>query len=122
MAALSSRPFMVLRRVLRRWLNASRTTRSSSRWSLAGNGSTSCGTRRTIAESTFGGGLKAPGPTLNRCSTRQLYCTMIDKRPQSPPPGPAAMRSTTSFCSMKCMSRISPAWLSRWKISGVEML
>lgn len=29
------------------------------------------GVRRTMAESTLGGGLNAPGPTLNRCSTRQ---------------------------------------------------
>jgi hypothetical protein len=32
-----------------------------------------------MAESTFGGGLNAPGPTLNRCSTRQWYWTMIDR-------------------------------------------
>ena len=37
-------------------------------------------------------------------------------------PGDAAMRSTTSFCNMQCMSRIRSRKFIRWKSSGVEIL
>ncbi len=76
------------------------------------------GTSRTTAESTFGAGLNAPGGTMNSGVTAQYACSITLSRPNTLLPGPAAMRSTTSFCSMKCMSRIAGAWSSAWNRIG----
>ncbi|KAG0752719.1 hypothetical protein G6F46_015278 [Rhizopus delemar] len=80
------------------------------------------GTSRTTAESTFGGGRKAPGGTTNSEVTWQYACSITLRRPYTLLPGPAAMRSTTSFCSMKCMSRTTAACSSAWNRIGEEML
>ena len=47
---------------------------------------------------------------------------MTDSRPYAFVPGSATMRSTTSFCSMKCWSSIRWAKSARWNSSGLEML
>ena len=51
--------------VLRRIENAAATTRAKRSGSGSGNGSAACGTSRTTAESTAGGGWNAPRPTRN---------------------------------------------------------
>ena len=72
------------------------------------------GTSRTTAESTFGGGRNAPGGTLNSgvdAAVAPAASRSGGRRPCCP--APAAMRSTTSFCSMKCMSRIAVGVVER---------
>ena len=80
------------------------------------------GTSRTTAESTFGAGRNAPGATVNSGVTAQYACSITLRRPYTLLPGPAAMRSTTSFCSMKCMSRIAAACSSAWNRIGEDRL
>jgi hypothetical protein len=79
----ASRPLSVLRRVLRRMVEGfAHALRSSRLSSLAGCGSTSCGTRRTMAESTLGGGLKAPGADVEQV----LHAAVVLHHDRQPPP------------------------------------
>ena len=39
------------------------------------------GFMRTTAESTFGGGVKAPGGTLKRAAIAKRYCSITERRP-----------------------------------------
>src|SRR5690606_24363791 len=71
----------LLRIVLRRWLKASVVMRLNTRSSLTGYGFVLCGTRRTTAESTFGGGVNADGGTSSTGITLQKYCAITLKRP-----------------------------------------
>src|SRR5690606_11525506 len=111
-----------LRRVLRRCPKAARTIAAKRAGSSMPMVAGSRGTRRTTAESTFGGGLNAPGPTANSAVTWHQACSITLSRPYTLLPGPAAMRSTTSFCSMKCMSRTAAAWSRAWNRIGEDRL
>src|SRR3546814_790703 len=63
-----------------------------------------------------------PGPTVNSEVTSQNACSITLRRPYTWLPGPAAARSTTSFCSMKCMSRTAAAWSRAWNRIGEDRL
>src|SRR5690606_2085790 len=81
MKAASHSPESALRRVLRRCPKASRTTRANIVRSTIPMLAGLRGTSRTTAESTLGGGLNAPGATLNRPVTSQLACNITLSRP-----------------------------------------
>ncbi len=73
-------------------------------------------------ESTAGTGLNAVGGTSKRFSTLNRYCSITESRPRASSPAAAAIRSTTSFCSMKVMSLIRSSYSHRRNKIGVEML
>src|SRR5690606_32738049 len=70
-----------LRRVLRRCPKAERTIAAKRAGSSMPISAGSRGTSRTTAESTFGGGLNAPGPTVNSAVTRHHACSITLRRP-----------------------------------------
>ena len=111
-----------LRRVLRRCENAAVTSERSTPASPMSNRGPCAGRRRTIADHTFGCGVNAPGPTSNSDSAWADAAIITVRRPYSLVAGCAVIRSTTSFCSMKCMSAIAPCCASRRNSSGVDML
>src|SRR5678815_4739186 len=106
MASTSTSDRSALRRVLRRAEKAADTVRANA------GGTANAGSRRTVrratADQTRGGGLKAPGPTSNRCFASNQGASITVRRPYEPLPGAAAMRSTTSFCSI-CLLYTSDA-------------
>ena len=61
-------------RLLRRWPKAARTTAAKRAGSATGTGGARCATRCSTADSTWGGGLKAPGGTekARRAADRHL--------------------------------------------------
>ena len=71
------------------------------------------GIRHTNADRTLGGGSKLSGGTSISHSMWKRYCSMTEIRLKSESPGTATMRSTTSFCSMKCMSRMLLAYSAK---------
>ena len=71
------------------------------------------GTSRATADSTFGAGRNAPAGTTNRRSTAKRACSITVRRPYSAVPGAAAMRCTTSFCSITVMSRTIASYCAR---------
>src|SRR5690606_21321403 len=70
-----------LRSVLRRWPKAARTMAAKREGSLMPTVPGARGTSRTTAESTFGAGRNAPGPTVNSGVTVQYACSITLRRP-----------------------------------------
>src|SRR5581483_9039008 len=68
-----------LRRVLRRWEKASATR--GAKCGLTANAGSGRTVSRATADHTRGGGLKAPGPTSNKCSTVTHGASMTVSRP-----------------------------------------
>ena len=63
--------------------------------------------------------LPALGARGQELRAQRVGVAVGDHRPL---PGAAEMRSTTSFCSMRCMSWMAARWSTRRNSSGVEML
>src|SRR5437867_1209695 len=109
-AAPTARPSpeaSALASVFRRWAKAARTTASKRRSSARATRGAASGARRSTADSTFGGGRKAPGGTRIASSTRQWSWTCTERLPYVLPPGAAATRSATSRWSIRAIRSIA---------------
>lgn len=87
-------------KVLRRWLNVV-FTMSLNNFSLHPSSVVSLRVIRMTALFTLGGGLNTCSCTVNRYSTLYQACIRILRMPYVLLPGPAAMRSATSFGSFR---------------------
>src|SRR6266446_6392680 len=72
---------MALARVFRRWAKAARTTALKRVGSAIGTGGAARTRRWMAAESTWGGGLKAPGGTVNARLTSQAIWVRTEREP-----------------------------------------
>ena len=95
-SALSKMEEIEFLKVLRRWLNVV-FTMSLNNFSLHPSSVVSLRVIRMTALFTLGGGLNTCSCTVNRYSTLYQACIRILRMPYVLLPGPAAMRSATSF-------------------------
>ncbi len=110
-----------MRRIcLRRMPNTCSTNVRKRASSAASTAGASRGTMRTMALSTFGGGLNAPAGTAAISSAIATACTFTDRAPYVRDPGPAVSRSATSRCT-KYTARSGRGRASAWKRIGVVM-